>query len=340
MKIAAATEPECGEGQRRKLDEIFAEVDESAILELSETARFARHEKDFEAAWIAGEFVAAEGAGKIGVILERGGQDDGVFDGEAGALAEVGADRVSGIAEDGDAADDPRKRCQAILNFCADRALGVFDEFGNRSVPAGEKFLQCGGFGDIRRTQRVVGGGVPVDTAGAEAQDAEAATVAVGFGEVAVVLEAEMASLVFRVDVGHAAPDAIVAIAEFGVQAERFAHGGVNAVAGNDEIGFGGGSIFKVKKDGVGALLEAREGVIQMDGAAGHGLGERGLEFGAMNGDAVAISRGERESFDALAAGILHQKAAERAVASLEPGKDIRVNFIEGSDGVGPEAHA
>ncbi len=152
MKIATAAEPECGEGERCKFDEIFAEVDEGAVLELSEAAGFPRHEKDFEAAWIAGELVAAEGAGKIGVILERGGQDDGVFDSETGALAEVGADRVSGIAEDGDAADDPRKRCQAILNFCADRALGVFDEFGNRSVPAGEKFLKCDGFGHIRRT--------------------------------------------------------------------------------------------------------------------------------------------------------------------------------------------
>jgi len=48
------------------------------------------------------------------VSLEAGGEDDGVFDGEAGALAEVGADGVSGIAEDGDAADDPGKRCQAV----------------------------------------------------------------------------------------------------------------------------------------------------------------------------------------------------------------------------------
>ncbi len=50
VKIATAAEPECGEGERCKFDEIFAEVDESAILELSETACFARHEKDFEAA--------------------------------------------------------------------------------------------------------------------------------------------------------------------------------------------------------------------------------------------------------------------------------------------------
>ncbi len=64
------------------------------------------------------------------------------------------------------------------------------------------------------------------------------------------------------------------------------------------------------------------------------------MEFGAMNGDAVAIGGGERESFNAFAAGIFHQKAAERAAASLEPGKNIWVNFIEGSDGVGPEAHA
>jgi len=59
------------------------------------------------------------------VSLEAGGEDDGVFDGEAGALAEVGADGVSGIAEDGDAADDPGKRCQAVLNFCADRVFGI-----------------------------------------------------------------------------------------------------------------------------------------------------------------------------------------------------------------------
>ncbi len=41
VKIATAAEPECGEGERRKFDEMFAEVDESAILELSETAGFA-----------------------------------------------------------------------------------------------------------------------------------------------------------------------------------------------------------------------------------------------------------------------------------------------------------
>jgi len=153
-------------------------------------------------------------------------------------------------------------------------------------------------------------------------------------------LEAEMASLVFRIDVGDTAPDAVGAIAEFGFEAEGFANGGMNAIAGDDEVRFGRGSIFKVKKDRVGALFEAREGVVQVNEAAGDGLGERGLEVGAMNGDAVAIGGGERESFDVFAAGIFHQKAAERAAASLEPGKNIRVNFIEGSDGVGPEAHA
>src|SRR5258708_39994832 len=98
-----------------------------------------------------------------------------------------------------------------------------------------------------------------------------------------------MEGFMFRMNVGHAAPDAVVANAEFSVQAERFAYGGVNAIAGNDKIGFGGGSIFKVKKDGLGALLEVREGVVQMDGAAGHGLGERGLGFGGMNGEAVGM---------------------------------------------------
>ena len=272
--------------------------------------------------------------------LEAGGEDDGVFDGEAGALAEVGADGVSGIAEDGDAADDPGKRCQAVLNFCADRVFGIFNELGNRSVPTGKKFLKGGSFGHIGRTQRVIGGGVPVDAPWAKTQNAEAAAVAVGFGEVAVVLEAEVEGVVSRMDLSHAAPDAVGAIAEFGFEAEGFANGGMNAIAGDDEVRFGRGSIFKVKKDRIGALFEAREGVVQVNEAAGDGLGERGLEVGAMNGDAVAIGGGERESFDAFAAGIFHQKAAERAAASLEPGKNIRVNFIEGSDGVGPEAHA
>src|SRR5258707_14890504 len=83
VKIATAAEPECGEGERRKFDEIFAEVDESAILELCETAGFARHEEDFEAARIARKFVAAEGAREIGGTLGRGGQGDGGFDGGA-----------------------------------------------------------------------------------------------------------------------------------------------------------------------------------------------------------------------------------------------------------------
>ena len=272
--------------------------------------------------------------------LEAGGEDDGVFDGEAGALAEVGADGVSGIAEDGDAADDPGKRCQAVLNFCADRVFGIFNELGNRSVPTGKKFLKGGSFRHIGRTQRVVGGGVPVDAAWAKTQNAEAAAVAVGFGEVAVVLEAEMASLVFRIDVGDTAPDAVGAIAELVFEAEGLAYGGMNAIAGNDEIRFGRGSIFKVKKDGVGALVEAREGMVQVDGAGRYSLGEGGLQFGAMDDHAAAIGGRERKSFDAFAVRIFHQKAAERAAASLEPGKNIRVNFIEGSDGVGPEAHA
>ena len=117
VKIATAAEPECGEGERCKFDEMFAEVDESAILELSEAACFARHEEDFEAARIARKFVAAEGAREVGVSLEAGGEDDGVFDGEAGPLAEIGADGMSGVAEDGDATYDPRESGEAILHF-------------------------------------------------------------------------------------------------------------------------------------------------------------------------------------------------------------------------------
>jgi len=41
VKIATAAEPECGEGERCKFDEMFAEVNESAILELSETTGLA-----------------------------------------------------------------------------------------------------------------------------------------------------------------------------------------------------------------------------------------------------------------------------------------------------------
>src|SRR5258708_26918600 len=50
VKIATAAEPECGEGERCKFDEIFAEVDESASLELSEAAGVPRNEHKCDAA--------------------------------------------------------------------------------------------------------------------------------------------------------------------------------------------------------------------------------------------------------------------------------------------------
>src|ERR1700722_15570986 len=247
---------------------------------------------------------------------------------------------MSGVAEDGDATDDPGKGYEAVLDFCADRALGVFDQLRDGGMPPGEKFLKHFVFGHIGRAERVVGGGVPVDASGAEAQNAETAAVAVGFGKVAVVLEAEMASVVFRVDVRHAAPDAVGAIGQFGFEAEGLANGGMNAVTRDDEIGFSRYAIFKIKKDGLGALFEAGEGVVQVDGAGWHGPGESGLQFGAMDGETAAILRGERESFDSFAGRVLHQKAAKRAIAGREGAKNIRVNLIEGPDGIGPEAHA
>jgi hypothetical protein len=127
---------------------------------------------------------------------------------------------------------------------------------------------------------------------------------------------------------GHSTPDAVGPIGKFAFETEGFADRGVNAIAGDDEIGFDGGSILKMKQDGVGTLLEARKGVVQVDGAGKHGLGEGGLQFSAMNGDAVAIGHGERESFDPFAIRIFHEKAAERAAASSEPGKNVWVNLM------------
>ena len=138
MKIATAAEPESGEGERGKFDEVLAQVDEDAILELREAAGFARHEEDFETTRVAGDFVAAKGAPEVGVSLQAGREDDGVFDGEARALAEVRADGVSGVAENRDTPDHPGKRGEAILNFCADCGFSVLDELRYGSVPAGE----------------------------------------------------------------------------------------------------------------------------------------------------------------------------------------------------------
>jgi len=109
MKIATAAEPESGEGERGEFQELLAQPDEGAILELGETAGLARHEENFEAPRVPGDFIVAESALKAGAPLEARGKDDGVLDRQAGALAEVRADRVSGIAEDGDAADHPGK---------------------------------------------------------------------------------------------------------------------------------------------------------------------------------------------------------------------------------------
>jgi hypothetical protein len=117
MEIATAAEPERSERERRKFYEVFTQADQSAILKLGEAAGFAGHEKDFEAAWIAGNFVTAESAGEILLCMKAGGKDDGVLDGEAGALSEIGADRMSCVAEDSDATDDPGKSGEAILNF-------------------------------------------------------------------------------------------------------------------------------------------------------------------------------------------------------------------------------
>src|SRR5580704_11951444 len=107
-------------------------------------------------------------------------------------------------------------------------------------------------------------------------------------------------------DVGDAAPDAVGPITQFGFEAEGFANGGVNAIAGDDEIRFGGSSIFELKKDGVGALFEARESVVQVDGAGRNGFGEGGLQVGAMDGEAAAIVGGQGKSFDLFAIRVFH----------------------------------
>lgn len=109
MKIATAAEPESGEGKRGEFQELLPKPYECSILELSETPGFAGHEEKFEAPRVAGDFIMAEGTLKVGVPLEGGGKDDCVLDRQASALAEVWADRVSGVAEDGDATDDPGK---------------------------------------------------------------------------------------------------------------------------------------------------------------------------------------------------------------------------------------
>ena len=131
MEITTAAKPERSEGERRKFYEVLAQANQSAILELGQAAGLAGHEEDFEAARIAGNFVAAQRAGKILLCLEAGGEDDGVFDGEASALAEVGADRMSGVAEDGHATYDPGKRGEAILNIGVDGVFSIGDEIGN-----------------------------------------------------------------------------------------------------------------------------------------------------------------------------------------------------------------
>src|SRR6267142_2816422 len=102
-------------------------------------------------------------------------------------------------------------------------------------------------FGQIAREQRIVRGGVPVDAAGAEAKNAEAGARAVGFREVTVVLKAEMLRADLGREIGNAAPDAVGSIAEFGLEAKRFADGRMNAVAGDNEIRFSRSPIFKVK---------------------------------------------------------------------------------------------
>jgi hypothetical protein len=154
------------------------------------------------------------------------------------------------------------------------------------------------------------------------------------------VFEAEMAVVEFGIDVGYAAPDAVGAIAELGLQAERFSNGRVNPVAGDYEVGLDGGSIFEMEEDGIGALFEVGESVVQVDGPGRYRLSERGLQFGTMDGDAGAIVGGKGNSFDMFAVGILHEEAAKGAATRSEAQKNIRVNLIEGPDGVGPEAHA
>ena len=86
-------------------------------MQLGDAAGFAGHKKNFEAARVAGNFIAAQGAGKILLRLKAGGEDDGVFDRQAGALTEIGADGMGGVAENGNATYDPGERGEAILNF-------------------------------------------------------------------------------------------------------------------------------------------------------------------------------------------------------------------------------
>jgi len=114
----------------------------------------------------------------------------------------------------------------------------------------------------------------------------------------------------------------------------------VNAVARDDEVGIGRGAVFKMQVDGIGALVHTREGVAEVEGAAGDGPGESGLELGAMEGEAGAIAGGQRESFNAIAVFVLHKQAAKRAAGAGEAGENFRVDLIEGTHGVGPEAHA
>jgi hypothetical protein len=114
-------------------------MNEGAILQLSEAASFARHEENLQATRVAGEFVTAEGGPEIWVCLKAGGEDDSIFDSEASALAEVRADGMGSVTQDRNPTDNPGKSREPILNACADRAFGVFDEFGNRGVPAGEE---------------------------------------------------------------------------------------------------------------------------------------------------------------------------------------------------------
>ena len=131
MEIATAAKPERSESQRRKFDEVLPQADQRAILELGQAASLTRHKEDFEAARVAGNLVTAQRAGKVLLCLEAGGENDSVFDGEARALAEVGADRMSGVAENGDAAYDPGKSRQAVLNPGVDGVFRIGDEIGN-----------------------------------------------------------------------------------------------------------------------------------------------------------------------------------------------------------------
>lgn len=207
-------------------------------------------------------------------------------------------------------------------------------------MPACKEFLQGVVLWQTGREKGVICDGIPVNASGAEAENAKARAVAIGFGKVAVVIEAEVAHIVMRMDLGHAAPDAVVAIAEFGFEAEGFADGGMDAITRDDEVGFSGGAIFEVKRNGVWALFEVREGVAQVDGASRHGLREGRLQFGAVDGHAGAVAGGKRESFDGFAAGIFHQHATEKAAAGCDSGEYAGINLVERPDGVGPQAHA